>query len=107
MPKATPQRPWLAWYSLARWEKKAREHKRHHPVCVMCDAKGLIAPAEVADHVIPHKGDYRLFWFGALQSLCTDCHNRDKQQIETRGYTTDVGADGWPTDPRHPVNAKK
>ncbi|WP_247511397.1 HNH endonuclease [Bradyrhizobium sp. 157] len=73
----------------------------------MCEAKGLIAPAEVADHIMPHKGDYQLFWYGELQSLCVPCHNKSKQQLEHRGYTTDIGADGWPTDARHPALANK
>jgi 5-methylcytosine-specific restriction enzyme A len=78
-----------------------------HPLCKMCLARGLVVAAQVADHVIPHKGNYNLFWFGELQSLCTDCHNRDKQQIERKGYTTDIGKDGWPTDQRHPANKKR
>jgi hypothetical protein len=28
-----------------------------------------VSAATIADHVIPHKGDYRLFWEGTLQSL--------------------------------------
>lgn len=72
----------------------------------MCEAKGLVVVAQVADHVIPHRGDYKLFWFGKLQSLCMDCHNRDKQQLETKGYLTEIGVDGWPVDARHPVNRK-
>ena len=70
----------------------------------MCEAKGLIAPVEAVDHVIPHKGDYQLFWFGELQSLCTQCHNKSKQELETKGFITDIGHDGWPVDQRHPAN---
>lgn len=104
MPKATPERPWLAWYSTARWERRSYLHRMRNPVCVMCEAKGTVGPAEVADHIEPHKGDYQKFWFGELQSLCISCHNKSKQQIESRGYTTDIGLDGWPVDPLHPTN---
>ena len=77
------------------------------PMCRLCRAKGLIMPARVADHIEWHDGDQNKFWFGQLQSLCTECHNRSKQQLEVRGYIDDIGADGFPTDPRHPFNAHK
>ncbi|UFX41809.1 HNH endonuclease [Bradyrhizobium sp. 41S5] len=37
----------------------------------------------VCDHVIPHRGDERLFWDETnLQTLCKACHDRDKQREE-------------------------
>ena len=66
-------------------------------------AKGMVVPAEVADHVVPHRGNEQLFWFGKLQSLCWSCHSSNKQLLERRGYYTDIGVDGWPTDNKHPV----
>ena len=41
--------------------------------------------ATLADHVVPHRGDYALFWFGELQSLCKACHDIKKQRVERRG----------------------
>jgi hypothetical protein len=73
------------------------------PFCRMCAAKGLAVPAQVADHVIPHRGDPRLFWYGALQSLCTSCHDSRKTPSERLGYSTEIGLDGWPVDPNHPI----
>ena len=104
MPKATALRPWLDWYDSRRWRKRARLHKAANPVCVMCEQKGLAVPVEVADHIVPHRGDPMLFWYGELQSLCWSCHSKSKQQIERRGFTTDIGIDGWPTDDKHPSN---
>jgi 5-methylcytosine-specific restriction enzyme A len=95
---------WDHWYKLQRWRNRAEQQKAEQPLCEMCLAKGLIVAATTADHIIPHKGDYVKFWFGKLQSLCTNCHNRGKKQIEIRGYTNDIGVDGWPTDAKHPVN---
>jgi 5-methylcytosine-specific restriction enzyme A len=63
-----------------------------------------VTPATVVDHVIPHNGDPGGFWGGTLQSLCAPCHDDRKKQIEWRGYASDVGVDGWPTDPNHPAN---
>jgi hypothetical protein len=42
----------------------------------------------VVDHVTPHKGD----------------HKSAKQEIELRGYRTDIGLDGCPTDHNHAFN---
>lgn len=68
----------------------------------MCAAVGIVKEATVADHVVPHKGDINLFW-GPLQSLCQQHHSGSKAQQEgRRGYATDIGADGYPTDKRHP-----
>lgn len=73
----------------------------------MCLKQGIVAQARVADHVVPHKGDLMLFLYGALQSLCVNCHNIHKQQVENRGYSASIGMDGWPTDSNHPVYKSK
>jgi len=72
----------------------------------MCGEEGRITSATVADHVTPHRGNAELFWYGRLQSLCASHHSRDKQQIEGKGFSTAVGADGWPTHPQHPANRR-
>jgi len=69
----------------------------------LCVQRGIVEPATVADHVEPHGGDANKFWLGELQSLCKRCHDADKKFVENRGYARDVGPDGWPLDPRHPV----
>jgi hypothetical protein len=66
-----------------------------------------ITPATIADHIEPHRGDPQKFWFGALKSLCEPHHKGAKQQIEKRGYSTEIGSDGWPIDERHPANRKQ
>jgi hypothetical protein len=43
------------------------------------------------------------FFSGELQSLCKACHDGAKKFVETRGYRPDIGLDGRPLDPRHPV----
>ncbi|TIX60322.1 MAG: HNH endonuclease, partial [Mesorhizobium sp.] len=43
------------------------------------------APANVVDHIKPHRGDMRLFWNRAnWQPLCTRCHSSIKQSRERR-----------------------
>ena len=94
-------------YNSMRWRLRSINQLKQHPLCVMCMQAGWVTPAKVADHVIPHKGDLHLFYDGELQSLCAHHHNKSKHEIEHRGFKTDIGVDGWPTDPRHPVNRLK
>ena len=88
-----------------RWRRMSKLQLTLHPLCVICESNDQVVPAEIADHIVPHRGDPTLFWTGKLQSLCCSCHNSVKQGEELRGYREDIGADGWPLDPRHPVNA--
>jgi len=100
----TSTRPWLGWYNKVRWAKRAKHQLKQHPLCVMCMQEGMITTAKVADHVIPHRGDYMLFWFGELQSLCSEHHSSSKQQLEHKGFVGDIGCDGFPIDDKHPFN---
>jgi len=66
---------------------------------------GDVTPATVVDHIIPHKGDDKLFWDQTnWQPLCKECHDGTKQSEEKTGYSVAVGVDGWPVDNKHPVN---
>lgn len=95
--------PGNEWYGLARWKKRRRVQLRQHPLCKLCEQlHGLIVPASVVDHVVPHRGDRELFENGELQSLCVKCHDSVKRTIEQRGYSLDIGVNGWPVDHRHP-----
>ena len=107
MPAATPDRPWLPWYDKARWKRRARLQLQMHPLCKICFERGVIEAAEVADHVIPHRGDEQLFWFGELNSCCRAHHDGTKQELERKGYCTDIGNDGFPIDPNAPFNKLK
>lgn len=83
-----------------KWQQ-ARKHFLDQPgnqLCVMCSKQGYVTPASVVDHIIPHKGDLKLFWDRKnWQPLCAPCHNRDKQSEERTGKAkVTTGADGWP-----------
>ena len=92
----------------SKWEKARAAYLAEHPLCVMCEARGRVEPATVVDHIIAHQGDLKLFWDRKnWQGLCDHDHNSRKQQLERRGYSTEVGADGWPTDPAHPANRRR
>lgn len=95
------------WYGLGRWKARQRFQMRQHPLCAFCMQRGLVVEAVVADHVQPHKGDWNQFWLGSLQSLCRRCHESGKKFEEGRGFRSDIGEDGIPTDPRHPYHATR
>ena len=102
-----PWQIWHQWYETARWQRRRRHQLRDQPLCAMCLQHGLVVPATIADHVHAHRGDFNAFWEGELQSLCKQCHDGPKlahEREQRRPYRRDVGADGWPTDPRHPAN---
>jgi len=74
----------------------------------MCLEQGIVRVATVCDHRTPHKGDEELF-YGAEnhQSLCKAHHDGAKQSEESIGFSKAIGADGLPTDPRHPFNRER
>ena len=60
----------------ARWRKARLAYLQRHPLCVECQKEGRLTPATVVDHIIPHRGDQKLFWDESnWQSLCAACHN--------------------------------
>jgi len=65
----------------AEWETERRKYLSANPNCARCGQ-----PANVVDHIQPHKGNQRLFWNRAnWQALCRTCHNSHKQR-EERGH---------------------
>lgn len=65
------------------WDKAAKGYLRSHPLCVGCEAEGLVVAAELVDHVVPHKGDQSLFWdVSKWQAACRWHHDAVKQALE-------------------------
>lgn len=92
-------------YSSA-WDKARAGFLRLHPQCAECAKDGLIIRATVVDHITPHRGDQALFWNQQnWQSLCGNHHSSWKQQVEKRGYSNRIRADGLPSDASHPFYA--
>jgi 5-methylcytosine-specific restriction enzyme A len=84
------------YYGNQLWRRARINFLAEHPLCVMCEADSKIEPANVVDHIIPHKGDQELFWAqGNWQALCRWHHN-----VVKRSHELHKGADedGWPTD---------
>lgn len=92
-------------YKTARWRKLRAQQLSAHPLCNWHLKRGRVVKASTVHHVEAHKGDTERFYDPRnLESLCDECHNRDAQQQEVRGYSTEAGIDGWPVDPKHPAN---
>lgn len=84
------------WYGTAEWKRRRAQcldEAKH--LCCMCLKDGKVTIATVADHIEPHKGDPVKFWTGALQALCTTCHNSIKKRMENEARRHS-GVDGWP-----------
>src|SRR5947208_1619432 len=77
--------PWRAWHSSYRWKQRRAAQLRAQPTCAWCKQRGVDRVATVAHHIIPHRGDYALFWHGELASLCASCHDIDAQRMEGGG----------------------
>ena len=85
-------------YDRKSWRRRARLQLIVEPLCSTCEQKGLITPAVHADHVIAHKGNEKLFWEGALQSLCAECHSQKSALENGKRIKAEIDIDGWPSD---------
>lgn len=74
--------PWRSWYSLRVWKERRDHQLRKQPLCERHLARGEVAQASVANHKIPHKGDWQLFIAGELESVCKPCHDGEVQRDE-------------------------
>lgn len=73
--KARDESPGRKWLHSARWRKASDAHKAANPLCAECERHGRITPVYVTHHIIPHNGNYDLFWDQAnWESRCTPCH---------------------------------
>ena len=68
----------------SRWRKARKHFLKLHPLCKKCREQGRFVKAEVVDHIVPHRGDEKLFWDESnWQALCKRCHD-SKTMTEDR-----------------------
>lgn len=103
-------------YKSRRWEQTRRAVFLRDGYQCQCGCEQLcvgVFPAKgapVCDHIeraldiVADHGEDAFYETGGLQTLRAECHDGWKQAQETRGYSDAVGLDGFPVDPRHPVN---
>ena len=64
-----------------QWTKTRARFLKERPLCVSCKAEGKICAATEVDHIIPHKGNEKLFWDADnWQPLCISCHSKKTMQ---------------------------
>ncbi len=110
--RSTAAQDYRRWYKLKAWAHKPTGLRWQCLLaalftCKQCGwtATGSQTHRLVADHIKPHRGTWELFSDPSnLQCLCDTCHSAAKQQEERLGYSTAIGADGWPIDDMHPAN---
>ena len=60
-----------------RWTKYSKYRLTKYPLCANCLNNGITRVATCTDHIVPHKGNVRLFRDKSNhQSLCDTCHNK-------------------------------
>lgn len=64
-------------YNTRWWRRESKRFLEKNPTCKHCAELGLVVAAREVDHIVPHRGNERLFqdrknW----QALCSSCHGR-------------------------------
>lgn len=60
-----------------KWQRVSKAFLRSHPLCAECQRNGRYVAATVVDHIVPHRGDQKLFWDESnWQPLCKRCHDQ-------------------------------
>jgi len=92
-------------YATKRWRAVRAAQLQAQPLCRYCDDAGQVTAAIVCHHIDPTtKLNPATFYDGPFASLCEPCHNGAAAREDARGFSIAIGADGWPTCDRHPVN---
>ena len=77
------ENPYRQWYADPLWRKIRANQLAKWPLCEECLSVGVITPAKVVDHIIPHRGKWTVFTDTEnLQSLCESCHNRKTARFD-------------------------
>jgi 5-methylcytosine-specific restriction endonuclease McrA len=111
-----PNRPSAAQRGYDKhWRKLRKAHLSEHPLCVACEAEGLVVLATDVDHMKKFRradgtiDDQLRLDPANLQSLCHSCHSRKTSRTDMthRAASPLRGSDetGTPVDPDHPWGA--
>ncbi|WP_153740920.1 HNH endonuclease [Marinobacter nauticus] len=69
-----------------KWQKARERFLQSHPLCIKCHENGRVKAATDVDHIVPHRGDMKLFWDDSnWQALCHSCHS-EKTASEDSGF---------------------
>jgi 5-methylcytosine-specific restriction endonuclease McrA len=84
-----------------QWDKCVATFKLSHPLCLGCQAIGLVQATELVDHVEPHRGNQAKFWNSAMwQPSCRWHHDVVKKKLEAMFDRGQIGIDAlWLNSP--------
>ena len=70
------------------WQKVRQRYLEDHPFCVECMKEGRYVKATDVDHIVPHRGDKKLFWDESnWQALCHSHHSiKTRNEDQTPEY---------------------
>jgi 5-methylcytosine-specific restriction endonuclease McrA len=84
-------------YKTKGWQIRRLWQLQREPFCRKCLQSNRHTIANTADHIIPHRGDKRLFWSRSnLQSLCEVHHGEKINEELGKPARAVIGSDGWP-----------
>ena len=93
-PKERETRPAASRGYNRDWQEARLFFLEKHPLCVECEKEGRYVRATVVDHIIPHRGDMKLFWDSDnWQSLCKHHHDVKTKTIDREYIKTHPWAD--------------
>ncbi|MCE5270835.1 HNH endonuclease [bacterium] len=70
----------------SRWQRASKRFLEKNKLCAECERQDRLTKATVTDHIVPHKGNQKLFWDQSnWQPLCKPCHDR-KTAREDGGF---------------------
>lgn len=85
-----------------RWQRAREDFLAKNPICADHKRLGRVVVATVVDHIIPHRGDLKLFWDRKnWQPLCRQCHDIHKQRQESGSAAVGCDLDGIPISSGH------
>lgn len=74
-------------YNTTRWRKLREAKLMEQPLCELCQAKGIITPAEDIHHIdsfMSYEGMKRkekAYNYNNLQSICKECHQKEHNKL--------------------------
>ena len=81
------------FYNSWAWRKFRKSYIERNPLCVMCEAEGIVTPAQIVDHIIPMRQGGAKFDENNLQSLCKH-HHDVKSGKDRHGIPSKKGISG-------------
>src|SRR5262245_23460878 len=92
-------------YNHRKWRRRRRYQLMQQPLCELCwTERGIATPATIAHHRVDHHGDRSEFFYGALQSLCREHHERLHGRANDNPW---IGEDGLPLPPEQQAERER